>query len=377
MKVLLVTFEFPPRRGGMENYYYNLLRHQADFEGVVLTMPQPQAESFDRRQNFKIIRRPLLSSVFWPRWIKLSWLIARTVKREKIDRLWVGDVLPVGAAVWLLKKFYKIRYFVSTHGLDIMLPQKSLSKEKLMLKVLAGAEFITANSQFTKKELLNLQLPADKIAVIYPGAAVLDRPMDNSEKIFALKNKLSLSGKTVLLTVGRLVKRKGQDKVIEAMLSLLKQRPDLVYLIVGDGPEKPYFQSLIDNFKLNDRVKIVANVSNEDLPYYYQLADLFVLTARNIDGDVEGFGLVYLEAAQFGLPAVAGRSGGAKEAVLDGQTGLLADPESSEDISRKILRLLTDQPLYAKLSQTAKLRVAREFNWPVQARLLAERIKQF
>ncbi|KKT91068.1 MAG: Glycosyl transferase group 1 [Parcubacteria group bacterium GW2011_GWF2_45_11] len=307
MKVLLVTFEFPPRRGGMENYYYNLLRHQADFEGVVLTMPQPQAESFDRRQNFKIIRRPLLSSVFWPRWIKLSWLIARTVKREKIDRLWVGDVLPVGAAVWLLKKFYKIRYFVSTHGLDIMLPQKSLSKEKLMLKVLAGAEFITANSQFTKKELLNLQLPADKIAVIYPGAAVLDRPMDNSEKIFALKNKLSLSGKTVLLTVGRLVKRKGQDKVIEAMLFLLKQRPDLVYLIVGDGPEKPYFQSLIDNFKLNDRVKIVANVSNEDLPYYYQLADLFVLTARNIDGDVEGFGLVYLEAAQFGLPAVAGR----------------------------------------------------------------------
>ena len=151
----------------------------------------------------------------------------------------------------------------------------------------------------------------------------------------------------------------------------------MVYLIVGDGPEKPYFQSLIDNFKLNDRVKIVADVSNEDLPYYYQLADLFVLTARNIDGDFEGFGLVYLEAAQFGLPAVAGRSGGAKEAVLDGQTGLLADPESSEDISRKILRLLTDQPLYAKLSQTAKLRVAREFNWPVQARLLAERIKQF
>ena len=108
MKILLVTFEFPPQIGGMENYYYNLIKHTKDVDYTVLTLPSKTASDFDKQQNFKIIRKKLLGNLIWPRWLKLYLLIKKTVKKEKIDLLWVGDVLPCGSAAYLLFYFYKL-----------------------------------------------------------------------------------------------------------------------------------------------------------------------------------------------------------------------------------------------------------------------------
>ena len=387
LKILLVTFEFPPNKGGMQNYYYNLIKNLKDIEFTVLTTPQDDARQFDSQQNFRIIRKQLLSKIICPRWLKTYYLIRKIVKSEGINLVWAGDVLPVGSACYLLKYFYKINYFISTHGLDIMLPQHSIRKEKLMLKVLKHADFITANSQFTKKELINLQIKEEKIEIIYPCGHIIPnispQQLDSDQacilkerKIIQAKKTFDLSGKKVLLTVGRLVERKGQDTIIKAMDKLLKQFPNLVYIIVGEGPYQNSLHDLVSGHKLGEHVIFLGSLTDQQLAIYYQLADLFVMPARNIKGDVEGFGIVFLEANSFGLPVIAGKSGGIREAVIDRQTGLLVDPENQSDVIQKVSELLKNPKLYKKLSITGKERVKNEFSWLKQANKIKERIKK-
>lgn len=352
--------EYPPFKGGVGNYYYNLIQNLTGYEVEIFQVEKSSFYKF-----------------FWPKWLKLFFQIKKMIKQKKPDLIWVGQVLPVGEAVYMIKKFFGIPYFVSAHGMDIMLPQQKLYKEKIMRRVLNVAQFITANSQFTKKELLNLGIPEGKIEIIYPCPNV-SRGANNAERgkeeVNALKNKLKIQNKKVLLTVGRLVKRKGQAKVIEAMPKLLEQFPNLVYLIIGEGPESLNLKSFGLRMGVDNNVILLNNISNEELPAYYKSADLFVMPAVNLIGDVEGFGIVYLEAADFGLPAVAAKSGGVMEAIIDGQTGLLVEPDNQADLISKISRLLTDQSLYQKLSNEAKARVKKDYTWAKQAEKLNKKI---
>ncbi|MCX6785583.1 MAG: glycosyltransferase family 4 protein [Candidatus Komeilibacteria bacterium] len=357
MKILLVTMEYPPFKGGVGNYYFNLVKNLTGHQVKVF---QAGPASFYK--------------FFWPKWLKLYFEIKKNVKKDKPDLIWVGQVLPVGEAAYLIKKFYNIHYFASTHGLDIMLPQQQLRKEKAMRQVLDNAEFITANSNFTKKELLNLGYAEDKVEVVYPCSNILMNREINEAKKQIIRNKLNLNNKKVLLTVGRLVERKGQGTVIGTLPKLLEKFPDLVYVMVGDGPDNAKLKALVFKLGLADKVFFLENISNEELPAYYQVADLFVMPAKNLAGDVEGFGIVYLEAAACGLPAVAGKSGGVMEAVVDGQTGLLVDPDNQEELAEKISELLINRELYKKLANNARSRVERDFIWAKQADKLISKL---
>ncbi len=359
MKILLVTMEWPPFKGGVGNYYFNLAKNLTGHEVRVLKV---QPNSFYR--------------FFWPQWLKLFFEIRRLIKNNQTDLIWVGQVLPVGNAAYFIKKFFRIPYFVSTHGMDIMLPQRSARKEKVMMKILGQAKFVTANSRFTQKELLNLRLPEAKIEVIYPCPNVQAANQPDSLKIGQIESQLKIAGKRILLTVGRLVKRKGQGLVIEVLPKLLKKFPNLVYLIVGHGPEEDCLKARVKSLGLEQVVIFLGNVSDQDLPAYYQLADVFVMPAVDLAGDVEGFGIVYLEAASFGLPSVAGKSGGMMEAVVDGQTGLLAEPNNYDDLIDKISCLLCDQALYQKIAIKARIRVERDFDWQKQAEKIISRLKK-
>ncbi|MFA6304727.1 MAG: glycosyltransferase family 4 protein [Patescibacteria group bacterium] len=360
MKILLVTMEWPPFKGGVGNYYFNLVKN----------LTGQQIKVFE-------VGPKLFYRFFWPKWLKLFFEIRRQIKKEKPDLIWVGQVLPVGEATYLIKKFFHIPYFVSTHGLDIMLPQRSLRKEKALKQVLDNAEFITANSNFTKNELLNLGYDDNKVVVVYPCPHVSLNLKADSSKLEEIKQNLSLQGKKVLLTVGRLVKRKGQDAVIKALPELLQKFPNLVYLIVGEGPESLKLKTQSLKLGLENKVIFLANVSDEELSWYYQTADVFVMPAQNLAGDVEGFGIVYLEAASFGLPVVAASCGGVMEAVLNEQTGLLVEPSNSKDLIEKISRLLADQEFHQRLGNAAKARVEQEFIWSKQAGALNKIIQSY
>src|SRR3989338_991587 len=367
MKILLITMEWPPFRGGVGNYYFNLTQELAK-QGMELQVliPQAKLEIESQKPNLTVSVCPFFYKFFWPKWIKLYFEIKKTVKKFKPDLIWVGQVLPVGEAVYLIKQRFKIPYFVSAHSLDILLPQKNFRKDKILKKILDKAEFITANSEFTKKELQNLENSYKKIEIIYPCPNIKNNGLIKKQ-----------GNQKILLTVGRLVKRKGQGKVIEVMPKLLLDFPDLTYLIIGNGPEKINLESKIDNLDLNDKVKILTDVSDEELSGYYASSDIFVMPVENMEDDAEGFGIVYLEAAEFGLPVIGGKSGGATEAILDNETGLLVEPGNQKDLLEKISLFLNNGQLAKKFGAAGKMRIDQEFIWEKQADKLISKLNHY
>jgi len=363
-KLLIGTIEFPPQRGGIANYLGGLAEALPVDKVVVLASKQVGADNFDTKQSYKIYRKNLFSKFIWPKWLPIVWHLWRTARREKVEAILVGQVLPVGTAALAVKRFFKIPYFISCHGMDILTAAENPRKKNLMNKILEQAAGVVANSEFTKNELIKLGVAENKIAIIYPC------PVDGSRiepgKVNEIKNRLGLADKKIILTAGRLVARKSYDKVIEAMPKILEKVQQAIYVIAGDGPEKESLKFKIENLKLENEVLLLGEVSEEKKNAFYQLCDLFIMTPRQIGADVEGFGTVYLEANKFGKPVIAGRSGGVTEAVVDGVTGLIVDPENINQIAEAVIKILTDETLTKKLGEQGRERVEKEFIWEIQ-----------
>lgn len=207
---------------------------------------------------------------------------------------------------------------------------------------------------------------------MHPGVeAVFNQRSANVE----LVQRYGLEDKYVIMSVGRLVVRKGQDRVIEAMPEILKHIPNAVYVIVGDGPDRARLEQLVRENCVADSVKFVGSIRGSDIMNeYYSMANQFIMVCRELDkGDAEGFGIVYLEAASAGVPVIAGRSGGALEAVLDGVTGLLVNPDSHTEIVESIVLLAKDQALRERLVTDGYKRAKTRFQYEV----LAETFDQY
>ncbi len=365
-KTLLITQDFPPLVGGIANYYFNRVQKIQSSEVVVLMdfsswsqVSQPETlkglkgagnDASAQQYDFKISYKKFFTKYIWPHWIPLIFHAFKIIKKEKPDRIWVGQVLPVGTAVWLLSKILKIKYFVTTHGNDLLRAKFHPRKFKLARKILKDAEYVEANTKFTKNILLkDFNIDEDKIKIVYPENN-LSQEQINKKKVTKLKSDLNLESKKVLLTVARLVKSKGVDKIIKCMPDLLKQIPNLVYIIIGDGSEKQNLQDCRDAIhSVSDKIIFTGNVPHSELPNYYSLADCFILVPQKCPtltkggikggfGDTESFGIVYLEALEFGLPVIAGNVGGVKE--IENKNIYLVDPNNLEEIKENILKAL-------------------------------------
>jgi phosphatidylinositol alpha-1,6-mannosyltransferase len=198
----------------------------------------------------------------------------------------------------------------------------------------------------------------------------------NPEAMMALKDKHNLHGKIILFSLGRLVKRKGFDMVIKSLTQLpfdILER--IVYVVAGAGPDELFLQGLLlSNFKLKDNVLFLGKISDEEKVNWLALSDIFIMPTRNINGDFEGFGIVYLEANLAGKPVIAGQAGGAPEAVVDGVTGLVINSEDPEMIAGAMAQLINDPVLRLKLGQAGKMRAQNDFRWEDKARLIYEQI---
>ena len=367
-KVLIATIDFPPICGGVANYLAGLAENLPKDKVVVLA---PSADNTEEKQ-YKIYRKKLITEIFflWPKWLPLVYHLFKIIKKEKIETILVGQVLPVGTAVFFLNKILGIPYYVSCHGMDILMANETFRKRKLLNKILEQAKGVIANSEFTKNELIKLGVLSEKITIIYP--CVKSVAPASEESLKNISENYSLENKKIALTVGRLVERKGHSKVIEALPIVLEKIPEARYVIVGDGPERKRLEEKARDLNLENKVIFTGRVGDSELPAFYQLSDIFVTVSRQIGGDVEGFGIVYLEANQYGKPVVAGRSGGASEAVVEGFNGLLVDPGSPEDIAGAMIKLLTDNELALRLGKQGKERVEREFLWETGAKKLEE-----
>ena len=360
-KLLLITIDFPPQTGGVANYLANFSKNLSADNLFVLANKHEYSQHFDGQQPYKIIRENLYYKYLWPKWLKTFALAKKIIKKEKIEQLIISHILPMGYLALMLK----LPFIVILHGYDIMNAQKSSWKKYWAIKILAQAKHIIVNSHHTQNQVLNLGINQNKITIVYPCPNIKPEQLNEHEKQ-TIKNELDLHHKKILLSVGRLVTRKGFDKVIETLPEVIKQIPNLIYIIVGNGPDKGRLEKLAEDLKVRGNLIITEDIPNSNLPAFYDLADIFIMPARQIDEDVEGFGIVYLEANLFGKPVIAGKSGGVEDAVIDNQTGILVNPENVQEIVQTILKLFSEPELANKLGVQGKERVLREFQWLIQ-----------
>ncbi|MCK4554004.1 glycosyltransferase family 4 protein, partial [Candidatus Parcubacteria bacterium] len=290
---------------------------------------------------------------------------------------------------------------VFLHGMDFTYALRSQRKKWLAKKILNNAKYIICGNSYTaelvKQFVGNKQ--EDKVGVVNPGIALTPlsaqagspSPAPSSPRLRSgqarergavLKNKYNLQNKVVLFSLGRLVKRKGFDKVIETIPEVLKKAPNLVYVIAGAGPDEEYLKTsppaplLIRRGETGERLIFLGKISDKEKWAWLNLCDIFVMPARNMDGDFEGFGIVYLEANLCNKPVIAGDSGGVRDAVKDHVNGILVDPDNTEAIAEGILELALNQILRQKLGEQGWRRAIEKFNWEKQARKIFQLINR-
>lgn len=360
IRTLLVTKEYPPFKGGVANYYYNLASH-FPYHETFLVLENNDSKLDSGRGFFSW--RPAFSEIY------------RKIKNAKINRVLVGHILPLGTVVYFLSLILPFKYFVFLHGLDLSSALKTPRKRRLATLILRRAEKVIAANSFVAFSLLQ-EFPElrGRVAVINPGLAK-EHPFVADKEKEILREKYNLKDKTVLFSLGRLVKRKGFDYTIEA---LKKMGPEdlesMIYVIAGTGPEAETLRKLVpDNLK--SKILFLGEI-NEDLKWQWlAICDIFIMPARDIHGDYEGFGIVYLEANLFSKPVIAGQAGGVRDAVVDGLNGLLVNPENIDDIKEAILRLKNNPDLAAKLGEVGRERARENFNWEKLALDLYQAIK--
>jgi phosphatidylinositol alpha-1,6-mannosyltransferase len=273
----------------------------------------------------------------------------------------------VGLVPALLAPLVGMKVLIGAHGMEVLKETTSF-RRRLIRLTYRRAHRGLAVSRYTRQALIRLGVPEEKVAWVPNGVDVeFFRP---GEKSFTLIERHGLKGKKVILTLARLVPRKGQDQVIRALPRVLQQVPNAVYLLAGKGGDEPRLRALAQSLGLADRVLFAGHVPAQLLADYYNLADIYIMVSREIEqgGDVEGFGITFLEAAACGLPAIGGRSGGIPDAIVEGQTGLLVDPEDTDQIAEAILRLLTEEPYARRLGCQGRQRVVETLQWSQVAR---------
>ncbi len=382
MRVLLFTLEYPPFKGGVANFYENIVKHWPSCAEASEGKPS-FAEASEGKPSLGIFvlhnnNNNLISNNFFPKWLPAFWQLYKAIKKNKIDHVLVGHILPLGTVTYYISKILKIKYSVFLHGMDLAFSQKTQRKKNMSLKILTHASKILCTNSYVA-ELVRETLPDedshDKIEVINPG---VEAPYISGTDTRALQEKNKLGEKLVLFTISRLVKRKGHDLVIKIMPQLTEKYPNLFYYIAGTGEDEDYLKDLA---KGNDHIIFLGKLKERDKWNWLCACDIFVMPSRHIGddftpNDFEGFGIVYLEAAICGKPVIAGRSGGIEDAVVDHETGILVDPESEDSILDGIDELAGNFLLRKEMGERALERAAEEFNWGDKAKEIYERIAE-
>lgn len=344
----------------------------------------PGTEEFDSQAPFPIHRvdllRPtvrkshnILHSVWLqltidvPLKIRLAWTVTRLVRRDKIDVLCIGE-LNSGSWIGLFaQRWLGCRMINYIHGEEITTQTNYRFYGRNRERYLAHADAVVAVSGFTKQALQDLMgVDPAKIALIQNGVDA-ERFTPGPPPQY-LMERYGLAGKRVLMTVGRLVERKGIDRTIEAMPEIVAAVPDAHYLIVGEGEYRTHLERLVADQGMSEHVTFAGRVPEEELVDHYRFCDLFLMPNRELsDHDTEGFGLVFLEANACGKAVVGGRAGGAVEAVQEGRNGLLVNGDKPPEIAVAVIRLLTDTALREQI-ETTGLEIARAASSKEKAR---------
>ncbi|MGA2235912.1 MAG: glycosyltransferase family 4 protein [Terriglobales bacterium] len=378
---VLLTTDFPPVLGGISNYLFNVYR-QFDLRQITLIAPQhPDAERFDSAQAYSAERfRPAFDVPgirgAWQVW-RMYGEAKKLVKQNRNLVLHCGHVNAATAAR-KLKRRYGTPYLLWTHALEIMDEWLRAS----ILPAMLDADLVITNSEFTRAFVASTGVPQSRIVKIRPGADPTHfRPgLDCRE----LAQRLGVFGRPTLLTVARIVKAnryKGHDVVLRALATVKRSVPDVAYVIVGEGDDLDYLDRLAREYGVRGNVIFAGRVSDEELPLLYNVCDVFIMCSREERTRrgilAEGFGLALVEASACGKPVIAGKSGGVPDAVQDGRTGLLVDPEDSEAVAAAIIKVLREPTVANVMGENGRKWVESEMNWTRAADEFEQAMKKF
>ena len=341
-KVLLVTNDLGPRAGGIETFVLGLIEGLAKDSLIIYTSSQKGDKAFDAQLLEKfgavVIRDRAKMLLPTPR---ITRKAVKILKQQQIKNVWFGAAAPLALMAGKLRSAGASNIVALTHGHEVWWAKIPILKS-LLKKIIKDVDHLGYLGDFTKGEIAKISNQPQKFLQIAPGIDT----QHFAPKIARgdLIEKYRLDGRRVIVSVGRLVHRKGQDELVKAMPKILEQFPDAILLFVGEGPIKQMLFNSAKQLGVLPKVVFAGRVSHHDLPDYICLGEIFAMPVRSrFSGlEVEGLGIVYREASACGLPVIVGNSGGAVDAVLDKKTGLLVDGTKSDQIADAICELLAN-----------------------------------
>jgi phosphatidylinositol alpha-1,6-mannosyltransferase len=369
-RTLIVTNDFPPRPGGIQAFVHGLAVRRPPGSVVVYAPAWQGAADFDAAQPFPVVRHPGSLMLPEPGVLRRA---ADVLRAERCDSVVFGAAAPLGLLAPALRRRGAGRLVGITHGHEAGWASLPVARTVLG-RIGDGLDVLTYLGEYTRSRMARALSPgaAARMARLAPGVDErLFRPGAGGAEIRA---RHDLADRPVVVCVSRLVPRKGQDALIHAWPHVLRATPDAVLLLVGDGPYLGDLKRLADSLGVNRSVVFTGGVPWDELPAHFDAGDVFAMPCRTRRRglDVEGLGIVYLEASATGLPVVAGDSGGAPDAVLDGETGMVVNGRSVRRIAEAITTLLTNPDHARAMGEKGRAWIEREWRWEIQASRLQE-----
>ncbi len=357
MNIVIPTADYPPIEGGIGTVSLHLSRELAKMgHHVTVIAPYfPDMDGFDANEPVNVIRFRGYHAGwfrFFPMMFK-SWGPMR-----RADLIMGINIAYGGILAWLARR----PYMTFAYAYEFMKFARAPLIPALFRRVYNRSRAVIAISHYTAEQLTQFGVNTARIRVVFPGAPTPEAVSD--ETLCQVREKLVLDGAPLILAVGRMIPRKGHAKLVRALAVVREHHPTALLVCVGQGPTVVDVAREAQRLNLREAVRLPGRLSDPEVAALYTLCDVFALpTGEDQRGQVEGFGLVFSEAHAYGVPVVAGRSGGVVDAVLHGETGLLVDPNDDDGLADALLRLLNDKDEAARLGAAGKARVGQELNW--------------
>lgn len=371
-RTLVITNDFPPRAGGIQSFVHSLVERQPTGSVVVYAADWHGAERYDAAQPFPVYRHTRTMMLPDPLVLKRA---RQLIDQEGCDHVLFGASAPLGLLGPALRRHGITGIVGLTHGHEsgwAVTPGAKL----LLRRIGDAADTITYLGEYTRSRIAPAlsSAAASRMRRLVPGVDTeVFNPRNRAEGL-QLRQRLGLADRRVIVCISRLMPRKGQDTLIEALPAIRRDVPDAALLIVGGGPSRQRLERMVANARLRQHVVITGSVPADQIPVHYAAGDVFAMPCRTRERglDVEGLGMVYLEASATGLAVVAGDSGGAPDAVLRGETGLVVAGGSVAQTAVATSRLLGDQALATKFGQAGRAWVQSQWQWSTTARRLSD-----
>jgi len=372
-KILLVTNDLGPRSGGIETFIHGLLEKLNGSQIVILTSSQEGGLDFDKelKRKFGLIVYRHRSKVLLP--------TPRVIRRAKelmraheATTIWFGAAAPLALMAPNLRRAGAIRIVALTHGHEVWW-SKIWPFSLMLRRIGSGVDHLTYLGEFTRGKISSSLTKSQAAAMVTIAPGIDTNHFAPPTSPDTLRRELGLLVKKVVLCVGRLVHRKGQDVLIDAMAEISKKVSNAHLVLIGEGPYRKDLENRARKAGVIDRITFIGRIRYAELPRYIAIGDIFAMPARSRFAglEVEGLGIVYLEASACGLPVIGGDSGGAPDAVLHGETGLVVDGRSESAVAKAITELFLDPKRAKEMGTQGRIWVEQNWNW----QLWAERFK--